>query len=428
MEIIILGILILINGFFSLSEIALVSSKRVQLERAKAEGSRGAEVALKLLGKSENFLSAIQVGITLIGIVTGVYGGINIADDITPLFKNIEIFKNIADEMALTLTVIIITYISIVIGELVPKTIGLSNPEKIAIRVAPIVYYFSRAFYPLVRLLSSSTNIINKLLGIRKKSEAITEADLRYMIKAASIEGIIEQEQKNIYEKIFYFADKKAKHLMTHRTDVEWVDVNKPEEDIRETLQNVHHSKVVCCRDNLDNIAGILYLKDYFKMSANRDLKDISELIHQPLIVPESADAQKVLNLLRQNKVHICCIVNEYGGFEGIITFHDIVENILGEMPEENEFYEPDVFIREDNSLLVGGDAPIETLVDIIDGFTVDFEKIDYSTVAGFIISQVNDIPKTGDIIYYKGYQFEIIDLDGSRIDKILIKKQGSHL
>ncbi len=424
MEIVVLGILILMNGFFALSEIALVSSKRARIEKSRLEGRRGAKTALKLLNDSENFLSAIQVGITLIGIVTGVYGGINIAHDVSPFFQRIAFTSHYAYEIALSLTVLIITFISIVIGELVPKTIALNNPESIAMSVAPVIHYFSRAFYPFVKLLSLSTNFVNKILGIKKHSEQLTEAELRQMIKIASAEGVIEKEQNSIHEKVFYFSDKKAKHIMTHRTDVEWIDLSKPDDEIKRELFNFQHSKIVCSKGELDNFQGILYLRDYYKSITSNKKINFSDLLVQPIIVPENADAQKVLTLLRRKKTHICCVVNEYGGFEGIITIHDIIENIVGQIPGEGEFYEPDVFIRDDKSVLVSGDAPIETLVEIIEDFTIDFDRIDYSTVAGFVLSQISKIPKIGDKFDYLHYRFEIVDIDGNKIDKILIKKK----
>jgi putative hemolysin len=424
MEILILGILILINGFFALSEIALVSSKQARLEQAKIDGKKGAKIALRLLDDSENFLSAIQVGITLIGIVTGVYGGMNIADDVTPFFKKFELTITYANEISLSFTVLIITYISIVIGELVPKTIALSNPERVAIKVAPIVYYFSKLFYPFVKMLSVSTNFINNLLGIKKQSEQLTESELRQMIKIASHEGVIEKEQNVIHENIFYFADKKAKHIMTHRTDIEWIDISKPIDEINETLQNMQHTKVVCCKGELDNFQGLLYLNDYYKaVSANKSVT-IESLIREPIIIPENTDAKNVLKLVRQKRSHLCFVVNEYGGFEGIITLHDIIENIIGQIPDEGETYEPDVFVREDKSVLVSGDAPVETLLEIIEDFTIDFEKIEYSTVAGFVFNQLDKIPEIGDKFDYIGYNIEIVDIDGMRIDKVLISKK----
>jgi putative hemolysin len=425
MEIIILGILILLNGFFSLSEIALVSSKRTRLEQLKLNGSKGAEVAQRLLANSGNFLSAVQVGITLIGIITGVYGGMNIADDVTPFFVQFEITSVYAHEIALTLTVLVITYISIVIGELVPKTVALSNPERIAVKVAPVIYYFSSAFYPFVKLLSVSTNLVIDLIGVKKRNEHMTEADLRQIIKLATYEGVIEKEQNIIHEKVFYFSDKKAKHIMTHRTDVEWLDIAKPEDEIKEDILKVQHSKVICSRDNLDNFQGVLYLNDYYKSKTLDQELNIKNLLVQPVIVPENADAKRVLNQLRHKKIHICIVVNEYGGLEGIITLHDIIENIVGQIPDEGETYEPDIFKRDDQSVLVNGDAPIETLAEIIENFTIDFDKIDYSTVAGFIFEQINNIPKTGDKIEYLDYTIEIVDMDGNRIDKILVYRKN---
>jgi putative hemolysin len=423
MEILVLTILILVNGFFALSEIALVSSKRMRLEQRKNEGSKGAKVALKLLDNSENFLSAIQVGITLIGIITGVYGGMNIADDVAPFFERIVIFQNYADQIALSVTVVIITYFSIVIGELVPKTIALNNPEKIAIRVAPIIFYFNGVFYPFVRLLSISTNFVKRLMGIKKQTEQITEAELRQMIKFASVEGVIAKEQNIIHEKVFYFADKKAKHIMTHRTDVKWIDTDKKNAEIKKELLETQYSKLVCGNGSLDNFKGIIFLRDFYKLISETENFNINTIIIEPLVVPDSIDAQKVLELFRQKKVHICCVVNEYGGFEGLITLHDIVENIVGQIPDEGEAYEPDIFIRDDNSILVSGDAPIEILSEIVEGFTIDFDNINYSTVAGFVFNQINRVPQTGDKFTYLDYNFEIVDIDGVKIDKVLIAK-----
>ncbi len=423
MEVLIVTILVLMNGFFALSEIALVSSKRSRLEQKVLKGSNGAKIALKLLDNSESFLSAIQVGITLIGIVTGVYGGTNIADDVAPFFENFEITQNYANQIALTLTVVIITYFTIVIGELVPKTIALNSPDKIAIIIAPLIYVFSTVFYPFVMLLSVSTSFVNKIIGLKKQVDQMTEADLIQMIKIASTEGVIEREQNIIHEKVFYFGDKKAKHIMTHRTDVEWVDVNKKPDQIKKNLLHAQHSKLIGCHGNLDNFKGIIYLRDFYKKISEKQHFDINQIIIDPLIVPENISAHKVLTLFRQKKIHICCVVNEYGGFEGIITLHDIMENIVGHVPEEGETEEADIFIREDNSYLVNGDAPIETLNEVIAGFNVDYDTISYSTVAGFVTDQIEQIPNVGDTFQYMDHKIEIVDMDGAMVDKVLISK-----
>ena len=424
MEILILGLLILLNGFFALSEIALVSSKKARLEQMKVDGRKGAKTALKLLENSENFLSAVQVGITLIGIITGVYGGLSIAEDITPFFQQIKFLETSANEIALATTILIITYFSIVIGELVPKTIALSNPEKIAIRIAPPIFYFSKLFYPFVKLLSVSTNLFNNMIGIKKQSEHLTEAELRQMIKIASHEGVIEKGQNLIHEKVFYFSDKKAKHIMTHRMDVEWINLTDPDEMVKSAILKTQHSKIICCNEELDNFIGILNIKDYLVSLNSTDSVEIPDLLIQPLIVPENTDARKVLDLIKQKQIHFCIVVNEYGSFEGIITLHDIMENIIGDMPEEGEVYEPDIFIRDDKSVLISGDAPVEILDGIIEGFIIDFEKIDYSTVAGFVINNINKIPQIGDKFDYNHYMIEIVDIDGNRVDKILITRK----
>ncbi len=426
MEILIILVLILLNGFFALSEIALVSSKKVKLEhmlREDKKGKKGIKIALDLHQNSENFLSAIQVGITLISIVTGLYGGTSIAKSITPFFEQFEAIRVYANEIAVVLSVLLVTYVSIVLGELVPKTAALSNPEKIAKIVAPIIYYFSKVLFPFVRLLSVSTSVVNKALGIKKASDVMTESELRQMIKTASSEGVIEEEQNIFHENIFNLSDKKAQHLMTYRTEIEWIDIDDPIEENVKKLQLLQHSKIVCSRGQIDNFVGVLNLKDYYKNQIIGSDFSIESLMKTAITVPEKASAQYVLEQLRANENNLCFVVNEFGGLEGVITLYDIMENIVGYIPEEGEISDPDVFVREDGSILVSGEAPVEVLGNIFDNFSVDFEKLDYSTVAGFILTIFTDIPSVGQSAQYKNYNIEIVDMDGRRIDKILIDK-----
>lgn len=424
MELLIIGTLILVNGFFNLSEIALISSKKSRLEQFKKEGVKGSSTALKLLKDSGRFLSAVAVGITFISIVNGVIGGITLADKITPFFERFDLIKNSANEIALIVTVILITYFSILIGELVPKTFALSNPEKIAIKIAKPIYYFSLIFYPVVNLLSFSTSLVNKLLRIKKQPYHMTEAELQQMLKIASREGVIEKEQNLIHEKVFYFSDKKAKHIMKHRIEVDWINLNLPFNVLRESILRSKHSRLVCCKDNLDNFQGILHVKDFLKACSLSEKIIIADLLTQPIIVPESAYAYKVLDLFKQKQIYFCIVVNEYGSFEGIITLHDILENLIGDIPEEGESTEPDIFVRDDKSFLISGDAPVEILDGIFDNYMTDFEKIDYSTVAGFVLNNIDKIPQIGDKFTYNNFIIEIVDIDGQRIDKILIRKK----
>jgi len=425
MVLVIIGILILVSGFFNLSEIALISSKKSRLEQFKKDGVKGSGTALKLLKDSGRFLSAVAVGITLISIINGVIGGITLADKIAPFFEKYALFKNSANEIAFFITVILITYFSILIGELVPKTFALSNPEKIAIKIARPIYYFSLIFYPVVNFLSFSTSLVNRLLRIKKQTYIMTEAELQQMLKTASREGVIEKEQNLLHEKVFYFSDKKAKHIMTHRIEVDWLNLNQPFNLIKETILKSKHSRLVCCKDNLDNFQGILHVKDFLTACSLSQKIIIADLISQPLIVPESADAYKVLSLFKQNQTHFCIVVNEYGSFEGIITLHDILENLIGDIPEEGESFEPDIFIRDDKSYLISGDAPVEILDGIFDNYITDFEKIDYSTVAGFVLNKIDKIPQIGDKFTYNNFIIEIVDIDGQRIDKILVRKNN---
>jgi putative hemolysin len=422
-ELFIISLLVLLNGFFALSEIALVSSRRSRLEQLKKDGRRGSKTALRLLNDSENFLSAIQVGITLIGIVTGVYGGINIADDITPFFQQFDLFKNSAEEIALTITILTITYFSIVIGELVPKTIALSNPEKIAIRIAPPIYYFSLIFYPFVKFLSFSTSLISSLIRIKKRSEHLTEGELQHLLKIASKEGTIEKDQNLIHDRVFYFSDKKAKHIMTHRMEVDWIDVNQPFSIIKKNILSSRHSRLICSKDNLDDFQGIIKVKDFLSAISSSKEFILSDLLIQPLIVPDSVDVYKVLNLFKQKQIHFCIVVNEFGSLEGIITPHDVLENLIGDIPEEGETFEPDIFVRDDKSYLVSGDAPVEILDGIFENHMTDLENLDFSTVAGFVLNHIDKLPQIGDKFTFNDYIIEIVDIDGNRIDKILIRK-----
>ena len=423
MEFVIIFLLILFNGFFALSEIALISSKPSRLKELKQKGSRGAEKALLLLTNSERFLSAIQVGITMISMITGLYGGSNLAVYIAPLFEKIPYINSFSVEIALTVSVLLITYVAIVIGELVPKTIALNYPEKVAVRVAPFISTFSKIFYPFVKLLAVSTNLLTRTLGVKKEKQNITESELRQMMRTAYLEGVIEKEQNILHQKVFSFSDKKAKHIMTHRSEIRWVDINKPIDELAKDLRNINYSKTICCKGDIDQFVGFVYMRDVYRAYSKNSQLNISDLIVPPTIVHENTDAQKILSQLQEDNVHLWFVVNEFGMLEGIITLHNIIEGILGQIPESSDFYEPDVFIREDHSMLVHGDAPVETLTNIIENFSVDYNNTHYATVAGFIFEQLDNIPKLGDKFDFQNYTFEIVDMDRNRINKVLISK-----
>ena len=426
LDIIIILLLILINGFFALSEIAIVSAKKSKLEADSKNGKKGATKALSLQADPDNFLSSVQVGITLIGIINGAYGGQAFAGDLIPFFQQFALTAPFADAISMIIVVFLITYVSIVIGELVPKTIALNSAEKMAIKVAPAIHIVSIIFYPFVKLLSFSTGFINKLIGLKPKDDVVSEMELRAMLKTASHEGVIDAEENIIHEQVFYFSDKRAKHLMTHRTDVEWVNLNKNREEIISDLLKTKHSKILACRKRIDDFVGIISMRDFLIRLNNDDEFAIEELISEPIIVPNTVRAQKVLENFKNSYKFVAVVVDEYGSLEGIITIHDIFENLVGNVPEETdiESTEPLIYIREDNSALISGDAPIEILTQYDEDFVVDFDKIDYSTVAGFVFACINKIPGVGDKFNYNNLTFEIVDIDGNKIDKVLVTRK----
>ena len=425
-DILIILFLILLNGFFALSEIAIVSAKKSKLETKSKKGVKGANRALALQSDPDIFLSSIQVGITLIGIINGAYGGQAFASNLVPFFLQFDLTAPFADAISMVVVIFLITYVSIVIGELVPKSIALNNSEKMAMAVAPSVHIVSIIFYPFVKILSFSTGFINNLIGLKPKNDLVSEMELRAMLKTASHEGVIDIEENIIHEQVFYFSDKRARHLMTHRTDVEWVDISKNKEEIISDLLSTKHSKILACRERIDDFTGIISMRDFLMRLNKNEEFSIEELILEPIIVPNTVRAQKVLENFKNTYKFVAVVVDEYGSLDGIITIHDIFENLVGNVPEETdlESTEPLIFIRDDNSALVSGEAPIEILTQFDENFVVDFEKIDYSTVAGFVFACINKIPGIGDKFEYDNLLFEIVDVDGNKIDKVLIKRK----
>ncbi len=422
LELLIIILLILINGFFSLSEIALVSSKRSKLHEIASKGNSGANSVLKLLEKPEVFLSAIQVGITLVGIISGAYGGVAFSKYLSPILAQ---FMSPATAGTISLFIIItgIAFFSIVIGELLPKTIALNNPEKIAIKVAPFFKMFSIILYPLVKLLTISTKGFLKILFIKpSNSNSITEDELKIMIKVAQHEGVLDSDETEMHNKVFNFNDKRAQHFMTHRTDVEWIDISEPIEKISEIMRDSFHNVFPACDGSIDNIIGSLHHKDFFEI-CNRDEythEDIKEILYEPIFVPENLSAIKLLNLFKEKKEYFGYIIDEYGTFQGIVTLHDLAEGILGDLPTIDEDDEPDIVIREDKSMLVDGFTTISDLNEQLQTELIP-EDAEYATVAGFIMNQLHAIPNTGEKFVYNQYSFEIVDMDGNKIDKVIV-------
>ncbi|MFD2246278.1 hemolysin family protein [Pontibacter ruber] len=424
MEFLVILILALINGFFALSEIALVSVKRTHIEQKAHKGSRNAKVVLQLLRNPAKFLSAVQVGITLIGIIAGAYGGTTLAGSLTPLVASVGALTPYAPQISFALIVFLITYFTIVVGELIPKTIALHNAERIVLLVAPVVHFFTKAAYPLVKLLSGSTNLILHLLHIPQKRDtaSLTEEELRYLIKVAGKEGVLEKEEQQIHDNIFYLYEQRNRSLMTYRTEVEWIDLNCSPETIHQLIVKSSHSKFPVCQGNMDNVIGILAVKDYLE-HLNRPDEPLTRIIKPPLFVSELMIAMNTLKMFRKKKQYMGIVVNEFGDVEGIITLHDIMEAIVGELPDVGEVSEPEIFRRDDGSYLVSGSILIRFLNQAVGNELIPDLPERYSTLGGFILYTLARIPGIGDKIRIQNYQLEVLDMDGSRIDKVLLKE-----
>lgn len=421
MEILVIFGLTLLNGFFSLSEIALVSVKKSRMEHLASRGDSRAKTILQLLENPENFLSSVQVGITLIGIVSGAYGGAALTDDLEKYLVEISWLAPYAHNIALISVIGSITYFTIVIGELVPKTLAMNNPEGIALICVPIIRYFTFVTFPFVKLLSISTKLILKLVGMKESDgERVSEEELKFLIKSAGKQGILEKEESDVHHNLFYFTDQTAKTLMTHHTDVEWIDINKPTQDIFQQLKDSVHSKFVVADKSLNQILGVLTIKTFLE-NFNRPDFELNQIIEKPIFVIENATAFKILNLFKQKKQYIAVVIDENGSVEGIVTLHDLIEAIVGDLPDEDEKDDQYIIPRKDGSYLIDGKTLIYELNQYFKREVITENNALYTTISGYLIEELQAMPNVGDVIETEKFTFEVIDMDHLRIDKVLL-------
>lgn len=407
-----------------MSEIAIVSFKKIRLDKFAEKYPKAVRKALFLQDHQEEFLASIQVCSTLTSLLTGFIGGSALAPYLETLFLWMHMSASLASTAALIIGFIIVTFVTIVLGELVPKTIGLSNPERVSVAVAPIMNFIRMIFKPAVKALSSTTVLIDRILGVKANNDHLTEDELLDIIKEAGETDVIEEEQSEMHENIFSFADKRAIHIMIHRSEIEWIDVNLPREEFINQLFDCSVSRVLVCDKHVENYLGVLNIKDFFKELRKDENVDVRTMLDEPLVFTENTDAQDILTEFRRSQYYFGIVVDEFGDLAGIVTLHDILESIVGEMPEEEEIVEPDITECDDHSMLVRGDAPIDVLTDVIDGYEVDYDEIDYSTVAGFVVDHLETIPKVGDAFDFMGYHLEIVKMDHNRIDEVRVKQR----
>jgi putative hemolysin len=421
MEVAVIIVLILLNGLLAMTEIAIVTSRKARLEEKAKQGNKNAKLALRLSLEPEKFLSTIQVGITLIGIVSGVYGGVALTEDIVPFVEQVSFLKSIAYETTYLVIVGLITYFSLVIGELVPKTIALNNAENIAIFFAQALNILSKISYPLIQFLSVSTKIFIKLFRIKEnENPPVTEEELKLLIEQGASFGSIEKKESELLKRIFKFGDRKANAIMTQRNDVIWIDINDTIEEIKKTVFENEFSIYPVSDGSLDNVIGVILAKDFYR-NAN-DKSEIKSLLKEPLYVVDTFPAYRVLEILKERKNYNAIVIDEYGVFQGIITLRDIVENIIGDVTQRGEVEEHPIVRRSDDSYLVDGDTLLDDLVEKV-LIEIPMDSENYITLAGFIVHMIKKIPNTGEKLVYGHYTYEVVDMDGNRIDKVIISK-----
>jgi putative hemolysin len=419
MEVVIILVLILLNGIFSMAEIALVSARKVRLENAARQGDEKAKAALKLSNNPDTFLSTVQIGITLIALITGLYSGEQFKTDVQSYINNFPLLAPYSNSIATAIIVIVVTYFTLVLGELLPKRIGLANPEVIAKAVAKPMNFISRVTYPFVWLLSNSTSVLVKVIGLKRSSDSnVTEEEIKAIISEGTSSGAIEETEQEIIERVFHLGDRNITSLMTHRTDIIWLDVHEEGESYKRKIKAAPHSVYPVCEGQIDNIKGILTIKDLYTAGNLAVLKDVMK---KPLFIPDNNTAYQVLEKFKETQIHAAFIVDEYGTFLGMITLNDILEAIVGDMPETGQD-DYNMIKREDGSYLIDAQIPFYDFLSEFDmeDLMAEFEQ-EFDTLAGFILHHLEHIPQTGEKLEWREFTFEIVDMDAHRIDKILV-------
>ncbi len=416
----ILFCLIFLNGLFVMAEIALVSARKSKLEEMASKGDLKAKAALNLSENPELFLSTAQIGITLVAILTGLYSGEKFSENLKPIVEKIPYLQRYAGSIATAIIVIFVTFLSILFGELIPKRIGLLKAERIARIAAGPMKVFSRIGYPIVALLNWLSGIFFIIFSIKPSPEGnVTEDEIKAIINEGTEQGTIEEAEQEIIERVFHLGDRNITSLMTHRSDIVWFDLYETEEMIKEKILKEPHSVYPVCDGEIDNIKGMVSIKTMYMADDSTPFKD---MMTQPLFVPENNTAYQVLEKFKETKTHSCCIVDEYGSLLGMITLNDILEALIGDIPQP-DMKDYEIVRRDDGSFLVDAQIPFYDFLDHFDKTEwMNEGEHEFDTLAGFILHQLEHIPRTGEKMEWKDFNFEIVDMDAQRIDKVLVK------
>lgn len=407
-----------------MAEVALISSRKIRLEKLAKQGNWRARIAYNLAKDPHRFLPTVQIAMTAISIVSGAYGGTEVADKLSAQFEGIAMLGVYANILGFIVTIVVTTFLTLVLGELVPKTIGMARPEVIAMALAPVMqllYYISS---PFIWLLSISTKFILRIFRLNKKTDEppVTEEELKHLIEQGRQFGILEQQESDMLRSIFRTADRNVSTLMTHRNDIVWVDSESTLDDIQQLIEQSVHTNFPVCKGDLDHIIGIISIKDILIQISKHEAWNLQVLVKQPLYVPESMPALELLENFRNSGNHVSLVMNEYGALEGIVTLHDVVESIFGNIRITDSHAKQEAVQRADGSWLIDGMMQTHDWSELLNIHEITEEETgNYNTLGGFMMHRLGRIPKTTDSFTFRNHQFEVMDMDGKRVDKVLV-------
>lgn len=423
-EIVIILLLILLNGLFAMSEIAVVTARKGRLQQA-AENDGRAKAALDLAESPGRFLSTVQIGITLVGILAGAFGGATLAAEIAVLFDGVAWLESYSHILSVGIVVVAITYLTLVLGELVPKRIGLTHAERVATRVAPGMSRLSRIARPIVFLLTRSTDAVVQLLGVKPSSELpVTDEEVKLMIELGTQVGVFEPIEEEMVGQLFWLSDRTVSALITPRTEIIWLDINESAQDQFRKLTSNSHSRFPVADGSLDHVLGIVVAKDLLRQLLEEGEIDLQKVMQPAVFVPEGMPALQVLDRFKEARSQHALVIDEYGVLQGLVTANDILEELVGEIPEADEVADPEVVERDDGSWLLDGMLTVDEFKTLFEIEALPDEAMQYhQTLGGFVMAAVGRIPKSGDEFIWEGLSFEVMDMDGYRVDKVLVRR-----
>jgi putative hemolysin len=428
MQLLLIVVLILINSFFAASEISIISLNHNKLKKLTEEGNKKAEVLAQLVSQPSKFLASIQVGVTLSGLLASAVASESFADPIAGLFAHTAVSPALVKVFAVAIITIILSYFTLVFGELVPKRIAMQHSEKVALSVAGILTFLSQVFRPFVWFLASSTNVFVRLLGVDPYGvrKNVTEEEIRMMVDVGEESGVIEESEKDMINNVFDFNDRTAGEIMTHRTDIFAVETTATLDEVVQLGINEGYSRIPVFEDDLDNIVGVIYIKDLLKF-INMKSKiefDIKKVMRQPLFIPKTKHCRELFSLLTGKKLHMAVVVDEYGGTAGIVTLEDLIESILGNIQDEYDNEEEDFSIINDNTYNIDGSTSLDEVSRLLD---VDLPEGDYDTIAGLVIDILGTIPNEGEhqSVTVSGITFTVDEVEDRRIERIIAVKNA---